>query len=182
LSAEARARFDRLILPRLDEGFRLARWLTGNPSDAEDVLQEACLRAFLAMDRVAEHNVRAWFLTIVRNACYSWLEKHRPGIILSSEQLEGEDQRVLERGGPAAIPVPSAEDALIARDDAARLARAIDALPLVMKEALVLREYHDLSYREIAAVSGVPVGTVMSRLARARRHLLLRFEEGGDGS
>lgn len=180
MSADARAKFDRLILPRLDDGYRLARWLVGNPTDAEDVMQEACLRAFLAMDRLVEHNVRGWFLTIVRNSCYSWLEKHRPGIILSSEQLHPQDQRVLEQGGHAVTPVPNAEDALIAKDDADRLAKAIEALPLAMKEVLVLREYHDLAYREIAEVGGVPVGTVMSRLARARRQLLLRFEGGSD--
>lgn len=177
MSADTRAKFDRLILPRLDDGFRLARWLTGNPTDAEDVMQEACLRAFLAMDRLVEHNVRAWFLTIVRNSCFSWLEKHRSGITLSSEELQSHDQHVLERGGISAQPVPTAADQLIARDDAKRVAKAIDALPLAMKEVLVLREYHDLSYREIAEVSGVPVGTVMSRLARARQHLLTQFEQ-----
>ncbi|KAB0682777.1 sigma-70 family RNA polymerase sigma factor [Aureimonas leprariae] len=182
MSADGRIRFDRLILPRFDDGFRLARWLTGNPTDAEDVMQEASLRAFLAIDRLVEHNVRAWFLTIVRNACYSWLEKHRPGITISSEQLQGYDQLVLERGGVSADPAPTPEEALIAREDAARLTAAIDGLPLAMKEVLVLREYHDLSYREIAEISGVPVGTVMSRLARARRHLLARFDGGGDAA
>lgn len=175
MSAEARARFDRLILPRFDDGFRLARWLVGNPTDAEDVMQEACLRAFLGMDRLVERNVRAWFLTIVRNSSYSWLEKHRSGIIVSSEQLQPYDQLVMERGGHAGEPVPTSEDLLIAKDDAVRLAKAIDGLPLAMKEILVLKEYHDLSYREIAEVSGVPLGTVMSRLARARQHLLLKF-------
>jgi RNA polymerase sigma factor (sigma-70 family) len=182
LKADARARFDRLVLPYFDDGFRLARWLLGNPNDAEDVVQDACLRAFLGMDRLVEHNVRAWFLTIVRNACYSWLKKHRPGIILSSEQLQPRDQHVLHLGGSLAEPVPTAEDALVAKDDAGRLARAIDALPLGMKEVLVLREYHDLSYREIAEVSGLPIGTVMSRLARARQQLLLGFGGAGDGS
>jgi RNA polymerase sigma factor (sigma-70 family) len=182
LTGDARARFDRLVLPHVGDGFRLARWLLGGPADAEDVVQDACLRAFLGMDRLVETNVRAWFLTIVRNACYSWLEKHRPGIILSSEQLQPEDQRALHLGGGTIDPAPTAEEALIAKDDAGRLARAIDALPLAMKEALVLREYHDLSYREIAAVSGVPIGTVMSRLARARERLSLVLGGGGDGS
>jgi RNA polymerase sigma factor (sigma-70 family) len=182
VNADARAKFDRLIPPCLGDGFKLARWLLGNPADAEDAVQEACLRAFLGMDRLVEHNVRAWFLTIVRNTCYSWLEQHRPGILLSSEQLLPHDQRILERGGPSAEPVPTLEDTLIAKDDAFRLAEAIDRLPLPMREVLVLREYHGLSYKEIAEVSGAPVGTVMSRLARARQHLMLRFERDGDGS
>jgi RNA polymerase sigma factor (sigma-70 family) len=180
LSADARAKFDRLILPRLDDGFRLARWLTGNATDAEDVMQEAALRAFLGLERLVEHNVRAWFLTIVRNTCYTWLAKHRPGISLSSEQLHPNDQRVVEGGGHTSMPVPTAEDLLIAKDETVRLSRAIDALPIGMKEVLVLREYHDLSYREIAAVSGAPIGTVMSRLARARQHLLLQLERSDE--
>ena len=78
VTALARARFSQLVLPRLDEGYRLARWLTGNPTDAEDVVQEASLRAFRAIEGFAEGNARAWFLTIVRNTCYSWLKRHRP--------------------------------------------------------------------------------------------------------
>ncbi|WP_152046344.1 sigma-70 family RNA polymerase sigma factor [Aureimonas psammosilenae] len=182
MSADSKAKFDRLILPRLDDGFRLARWLTGNPTDAEDVMQEACLRAFLGLERLVENNVRAWFLTIVRNACYSWLEKHRPGIFLSSEQLQWKDQRILETGSHESAALPSAEDMLIAKDEALRLSRAVEGLPIAMKEVLVLREYHDLTYREIAEISGVPIGTVMSRLARARQHLLLRLERDADES
>ncbi|GGE12465.1 hypothetical protein GCM10011390_34520 [Aureimonas endophytica] len=180
MSVEARRRFDRLILPLVDDGFRLARWLTGSATDAEDVMQEACLRAFLALDRLIETNVRAWFLTIVRNACYSWLAKHRPGINLSSELLQPRDRSLLERGGAAAEPMPSPEDMLIAKDEGERLAGAIGTLPLAMKEVLVLREYHGLSYREISEVSGVPIGTVMSRLARAREQLLASFRRTAD--
>lgn len=139
-------------------------------------MQEASLRAFLAIDRLVEENVRAWFLTIVRNTCYSCLGKNRPGINLSSEVLQPQDRDVMERGGLVAGPQPTSEDILIAKDRAALLARLIDGLPVAMKEILVLREYHDLSYREIADVSGVPVGTVMSRLARARQHLLKQIE------
>jgi RNA polymerase sigma factor (sigma-70 family) len=180
MSAEARAKFDRLVRPLIDDGFRLARWLTGNAADAEDVMQEASLRAFLAMDRLVEDNVRAWFLTIVRNACYSWLAKRRHGIDFSSEQLDHEDRAVLERGGADAEAVPSAEDQLIARDRHAELAKAIDALPLVAKEVLILREYHGLSYREISQIGGIPIGTVMSRLARARSQLLLQLQRVAD--
>ena len=181
-SADSRAKFDRLVLPRLGDGFRLARWLSGNRVDAEDIMQEASLRAFLAIDRLVEENVRAWFLTIVRNTSYSWLGKNRPGINLSTDELLPWDRNVMDRGGPAAEPVPSSEEVLIAKDRAAWLARAIDGLPLGMKEVLVLREYHDLSYREISDVSGIPVGTVMSRLARARQHLLKQIELADDES
>ncbi|WP_244493124.1 sigma-70 family RNA polymerase sigma factor [Aureimonas sp. AU20] len=180
VTADRAAKFDRLVLPRLGDGFRLARWLTGNQADAEDVMQEAALRAFLAMDRLVEDNVRAWFLTVVRNTCYSWLAKNRPGINLSVEELIPQDKDLMERGGLIAEPVASIEEALIAKDRAAWLTRAIDRLPLSMKEVVVLRDYYDLSYREIAEVSGVPIGTVMSRLARARQHLLKAIELADD--
>ena len=175
MTALARARFNQLVLPRLDEGYRLARWLTGNPTDAEDAMQEACLRAYRAIEGFAEGNVRAWFLTIVRNTCYSWLQAHRPRAVLSSEVLGPADRTALETGGVMATSPETPETALIAKDDADRLSRAVDALPVPFKEALVLRQYHGLSYREIAEISGVPVGTVMSRLARAREQLVSRF-------
>lgn len=180
MSEDRRAKFDRLVLPRLGDGFRLARWLTGNQADAEDVMQEASLRAFLAMDRLVEDNVRAWFMTIVRNTCYSWLGKNRPGINLSVDELMPKDRDFMERGGLAAEPVPSSEETLIAKGRAAWLAQAIDRLPVAMKEVLVLRDYHDLSYREIADVIAVPVGTVMSRLARARQSLLQQIDLADD--
>jgi RNA polymerase sigma-70 factor (ECF subfamily) len=180
LSVDRTAKFDRLVLPRLGDGFRLARWLTGNQADAEDVMQEASLRAFLALDKLVEDNVRAWFLTIVRNTCYSWLGKNRPGINLSVEELSPADKALVERGGMFAEPYPSSEETLIAKDRTAWLARSINRMPIAMKEILVLRDYHDLSYREIAEVSGVPIGTVMSRLARARQHLLKQVELAGD--
>lgn len=139
-------------------------------------MQEASLRAFFALDRLVEENVRAWFLTIVRNTSYSWLKKNRSGINLSLDELIPEDRELVERGGLAADPMLSSEEILIAKDRAAWLERSIDRLPIGMKEVLVLREYHDLSYREISEVSGVPVGTVMSRLARARQYLLKQIE------
>ncbi len=174
MTALAKARFSQLVLPRLDEGYRLARWLTGNPTDAEDVLQEASLRAYRAIESFAEGNARAWFLTIVRNASYSWLEKRRPHALVSTEELDAGELAGVEAG--AGEPGDTPESALIAKSEAARLARAIDALPVPIKEALVLREYHGMSYREIAEVSGAPIGTVMSRLARARQHLLKFYE------
>ena len=176
MTAAARARFDQLVLPRLDEAYRLARWLTGSPTDAEDVVQEASLRAYRAIETFADGNARAWFLTIVRNTCYSWLARHRPRGTVFSEDLGPADRAELEAGGTEATPAPTPEAALMDKDDLGHLARAIEALPVPLREALILREYHGLSYREIAEVGGIPIGTVMSRLARARQHLLTRFE------
>jgi RNA polymerase sigma factor (sigma-70 family) len=175
----ARARFSQLVLPRLDEGYRLAHWLTGNATDAEDVMQEACLRAYRAIEGFAEGNARAWFLTIVRNTGYSWLQRHRPRAVIFAEDLAPEARAALETGGVQAEAPATPETVLIARDDAGRLAQAVDALPVAFREALVLREFHGLSYREIAAVTGVPIGTVMSRLGRARQHLLSRLARDG---
>lgn len=170
-----RDRFSTLVLPHINEGFRLARWLTGSATDADDVLQEASLRAFRALDTVADSSARAWFLTIVRNTCYSWLREHRPHAEIRNDDLHAADRALVDRGGATGAAPETPEAALIARHESERLAQAIDALPVPLKEILVLREYHDLSYREIAAVSGVPIGTVMSRLARARQALLTRF-------
>jgi RNA polymerase sigma factor (sigma-70 family) len=175
----ARARFSQLVLPRLDEGYRLAHWLTGNATDAEDVMQEACLRAYRAIGGFAEGNARAWFLTIVRNTGYSWLQRHRPRAVVFAEDLAPEARAALEAGGILAQAPETPEAALLVRDDAERLARAIDTLPVAFRETLVLREYHGLSYRDIAAVTGVPIGTVMSRLGRARQHLLSRLAKDG---
>lgn len=178
MTSAARLRFDNLVLPRLEEGFRLSRWLTGNATDAEDVMQEASLRAWRAIDSAPDANGRAWFLTVVRNTCYSWLKRHKPRVLVFSEDLEHEDRIAFENGGALGSPMANPETTLIARDEARSLAGAIDALPMPMREALVLREYHGLSYREIASIGGVPVGTVMSRLARGRRQVLQMM--GGD--
>ncbi|KAA0123351.1 sigma-70 family RNA polymerase sigma factor [Methylobacterium sp. P1-11] len=175
----ARARFSQLVLPRLDEGYRLAHWLTGNATDAEDVMQEACLRAYRAIEGFAEGNARAWFLTIVRNTGYSWLQRHRPRTVVFADDLAPAARAELEIGGALTEAAETPEATLIARDDAGQLARAVEALPVAFREALVLREYHGLSYREIAGVTGVPIGTVMSRLGRARQHLLVRLAKEG---
>ena len=176
MTAVAKARFSQLVLPRLDEGYRLARWLSGSPTDAEDIMQEASLRAFRAIEGFAEGNVRAWFLTIVRNRCYSWLERHRSHAVVSSEDLSFADRSVMESGGATAPPSETPESMLIGKEQRGHLARAVDSLPAPLREVLVLREYHGLSYREIAEVANVPIGTVMSRLARARQHLIAIYE------
>lgn len=169
----AKARFAQIVLPRIDEGYRLARWLTGNATDAEDVMQEACLKAYRAIEDFAEGNARAWFLTIVRNAAYSWLQRHRPGKLVSLEDIPLDTRHDIEMNGAlAGDAVQTPEDLLLAKQRAAKLHDAVNGLPVHLRETLVLREFHGLSYKEIAAISNVPIGTVMSRLAKARQLLL----------
>jgi len=151
------------VLPHLDDGYRLARWLTGERADAEDVVQEACVDAFRGIAGFAGGNARAWVLTIVRHAAYRWLRKNRPAALVSVADLDA-----LADAQPGQTP----EAALIAKADVARLERAIAALPVPFRETLVLRDMNGLDYREIASVTGVPIGTVMSRLARARGRLI----------
>ena len=164
------ARFARLLMPHLDGAYSLARWITGNGADAEDVVQEASLRAFRAVSRVADDSARQWLLTIVRNTAYSWLRKNRPTAVITVEDL-GVVER--EHANPSDPNGETPEAALIAKADAEQLRTAIAALPAPFRETLVLRDIEGLDYREIAGVTGVPVGTVMSRLARARRKLIV---------
>jgi RNA polymerase sigma factor (sigma-70 family) len=177
MTTAAKARFAQIVLPRMDEAYRLARWMTGSATDAEDVVQEACLRAYRSIETFAEGNARAWFLTIVRNACYTWLQKHRPGATTFIDDLDPNSRLSIESGTLLREAPPTPEEVLIAKTEAARLVAAIEALPLLLREALVLREYHGLSYREIAEVTAVPIGTVMSRLANGRRSLLTWAKE-----
>jgi len=151
------------VLPHLDDCYRLARWLTGERADAEDVVQEACVDAFRGIAGFAGGNARAWVLTIVRHAAYRWLRKNRPAALVSVADLDA-----LADVQPGQTP----ETALIAKADAARLERAIAALPVPFRETLVLRDVNGLDYRDIAGVTGVPIGTVMSRLARARSRVI----------
>ncbi len=162
------ARFAEVVMPCLDDAYGLARWITGNSADAEDVVQEACLRALRGIAGFSGGNSRAWMLTIVRNAAYDWLRKNRPAAVVHVE-----DPGALERiAGDAAAADSNPEAALIARADEARLEAAIAKLPAAFRETMVLRDVHGLDYREIATITGVPIGTVMSRLARARRRVI----------
>ena len=166
---EKRRRFERLVLPHLDAAYDLARWLTRDAAFAEEVAQEAFLRAYRFFDTFRGDEGRPWMLAIVRNTCFSMLEKEPP-----SGRFETFDEVV---HGGAYDPLPSTEDEAIARQDAARVQEAVAVLPLEFRESIVLRELHGLSYKEIAAVTDVPIGTVMSRLARGR--LLLAKALGG---
>lgn len=161
-------RFERTILPHLDAAYNLARWITQNEHDAEDVVQEAALRALRFLDGFRGGDARAWFLTIVRNTGYTWLRRNRP---------PERDGGSLDEERPGA-PLPGEEGAetnpetlLLQRVDAAAVRCALERLPIEFREVIVLREMEGFSYREIADVAGVPIGTVMSRLARARKRL-----------
>jgi RNA polymerase sigma factor (sigma-70 family) len=165
---EARARFAKLIVPHLSAGYRLARSMTASQADAEDAVQDACLRAFRAIGNVADGTARAWFLSIVHNTTCSWLRKNRPAALIAVEDLEAAEGMCTRSGHEAETP----EAALVARTDQIRLQAAIASLTLPFRETLLLRDVEGLEYREIAEVTGVPVGTVMSRLARARRRLM----------
>jgi RNA polymerase sigma-70 factor, ECF subfamily len=159
--SEHRQRFERAVLPHLDAAYNLARWITRNDHDAQDVVQEAVLRAFRFFEGL-RGEAKPWLLAIVRNSCLSWLQVNRPA------DLSGFDDRAIEA-------LPSEEEGpemqTMRAVDRRMLNEAIAALPAQFREVLVLRELEDLSYKEIARIADVPIGTVMSRLARARRLL-----------
>jgi RNA polymerase sigma factor (sigma-70 family) len=160
LDLQERARFEQLVLPHLDAAFNLARWILRGRADAEDVAQEAMLRAFRFFRGFHGGDVRAWLLQIVRNNCYTWLEKNRPMELTTEfdEELYSQSQ-------------VTPESLAIAGDNRERLTRALEDLPARFREVLVLRELEGCSYKEIAAITSMPIGTVMSALARARQRL-----------
>jgi RNA polymerase sigma-70 factor, ECF subfamily len=153
--------YEAIVIPHLDAGLRLARWLMRDPHDAEDVVQEASVRAFRYFRTFCGGDGRAWFLRIVRNTCYGW-RRHGPGSL--SDPFDEEQHS-------GARPQADPETLLLQADAAASLARAVSRLPDRLHQVLMLREFEDLSYRELAVAIGVPVGTVMSRLSRAREAL-----------
>jgi RNA polymerase sigma factor (sigma-70 family) len=163
------ARFRGVVLPHLDAAYNLAYWLTGDRTDAEDVVQDASLRAFRAIHRFAGGNARAWVLCIVRNTACTWLRKNRPTAVVTVEDLEAVEMTCANAADPDG---ETPETALIAKTDAEHLRAAIAALPTPFRETLVLRDIEGLDYREIAEATEVPIGTVMSRLARARGRLI----------
>ena len=167
---EQRRKFEGMLLPHLAAALSLARWLTGNKTDAEDVVQDASIRAFRAIDTLREGQPRAWLLSIVRNTTFTWLAKNRPKSLLVTD-----DEKIFEQAEAHMFSTPqdsSAETELIARADADLLQREIAALPLSYREVLVLREIEGMNYRDIASLISIPVGTVMSRLSRARALLI----------
>ena len=174
-SEDDQARFASVVLPHLADAYALARWLTGDRADAEDVVQEACLRAFRGIGGFAGVNARAWVLTIVRHAAYTWLGKNRSASLVMVDDLEALEQKQSSPGAAFQQAPQTPEAELIAKADARRLEAAIAELPVPFRETLVLRDVQGLDYREISEVTKVPIGTVMSRLARARRRLIERI-------
>jgi RNA polymerase sigma factor (sigma-70 family) len=175
-SGEDSARFSSVVMPHLDAAYNLARWLTRNDADAEDVVQDACLRAFGGIGNFSNGNARAWVLTIVRRTAYDWLGKNRPATLVVTDDFEMLERAETAHSGPEG---ETPESTLIIKADAARLQAAIRTLPSPFRETLVLRDLQDLDYKEIAAVTEVPIGTVMSRLARARRRLIAIIANDG---
>jgi RNA polymerase sigma factor (sigma-70 family) len=153
------ARFSRLILPHLDEAYAMAYRMTGSRSDADDALQEASLRAFRAIGNVEDSSARAWVMTIMRNTAHTWMRKNRPTVVFTVDDLEEIEVAQAEPGES------DSETMVIAIAD---METAIAALPVTFRETVILRDLHGMSYREISERTKVPIGTVMSRLARAR--------------
>jgi RNA polymerase sigma factor (sigma-70 family) len=174
-----RAVFDEVFLPHMAEAYRLARWLTGNSSDAEDVVQDAALRAFRGIKSFGAVNARAWSLTIVRNTAYSWLMKNRPKAVVFADDLSVAEQQELEREGPQRTRMETPEEIVIFRTDADEVQRALAQLPAQFREVIVLREMNQLNYRDIAEITNVPIGTVMSRLSRGRQLLTALLGDRG---
>ncbi len=169
--AEQRRQFDAQVLPHLDAAYNLARWLTRNDHDAQDVAQEAVMRALRHFGSFRGDRARPWLLQIVRHTAYSWLRANRPAELVSAEDADQAWQQ-------APAPVVDEPSAAAARNaDRVRVSQAIAALPTVFREVLVLREFEDLAYRDIARIAEIPVGTVMSRLARARALLRRELEQ-----
>ncbi len=155
-------RFEQLALPHLDAAYNLARWLTRNDHDAQDVVQDAMMRAMRYIGGLRADGARGWLLQIVRNTCYTWLKTNRPAerVILDDVDDAWQD-----------FPAPAADEphvVALRNADREQLNAAIAALPVAYREVLVLREMEDFSYSDIARIAEIPIGTVMSRLARAR--------------
>jgi RNA polymerase sigma factor (sigma-70 family) len=173
---EKRARFEAEVLPHLDAAYRFARWLSYAPGDADDVVQEAVLRAFRGFDTLRGSDVKAWLLAIVRN-CHSTAHKQRRrrAFVPLPEENDAQD------GYAMTATTPDPENDSIRRDEKRTLDRLIAALPEEHRTVLMLREIEEMDYRQIARVTNVPIGTVMSRLARSRAALKARWLQETEG-
>jgi RNA polymerase sigma factor (sigma-70 family) len=172
---DRRGRFEAQVLPHLDAAYRYARWLCGSPSDADDVVQEAVLRAFRGFDGL-RGDARAWLLTIVRNCHATALrQRQRRGFVALPEEHDTQE------GSAMISTAPGPETIAIGEDAGRSLERLLASLPEQQREVLVLREIEDMDYRQIAAVMNVPIGTVMSRLARARASLKAQWASHAAG-
>ena len=169
---DERSAFDEVFLPHLPEAYRLAQWLTGNASDAEDIVQEAALRAYRGIKTFGAVNARAWSLTIVRNTAFSWLAKNRPKTVVFMNDLSATEQQELEHEGPHGTRIETPEEIALFKADAEEVQKAMAQLPAQFREVIVLREINQMNYRDIAEITNVPIGTVMSRLSRGRQLLI----------
>ena len=168
-------RFEDRVMPHLDAAYNLARWLTRNDDDAQDVVQEAFVRAFRFFDSLKDPDPRPWLMAIVRNTSYTWLERNRPADIVPID-----DQDLLpsdtETAGHA-TPMESNPEVILLQSANRKLVnQALEELPVGFREVIVMREIEDLTYKEIASIAGIPMGTVMSRLARGRELLKRAIE------
>ena len=174
---DKRRRFETQVLPHLDAAYSFARWLARSPGDADDVLQEATLRAYRAFDALRVSDVKAWLLAIVRNCHFTALkQRQRRSQVPLPEEGDAVD------GAAMIADTPDPEAMTIRLDEARTLSELVQALPAEYREVLILREIEDLSYREIASIIQAPIGTVMSRLARARACLKGRWLETVEGA
>ena len=155
-------RFEKAVLPHLDAAYNLARWLTRSDHDAEDVAQEAYMRAFRFFDSFRGGDSRSWLLTIVRNTCYTWLKQNRTHELTTAfdEEIHSVDS-----------DTPNPETMLLQSVDNQLLRQSLEELPVEFREVVILHDLEGLSYKEIAVIANIPMGTVMSRLARARKGL-----------
>ena len=154
--------FEEAVMPHLDAAFNLARWLTRNEYDAQDMVQEAYLRAFRFFGGFHGNDARAWLLTIVRNTCYTWLKRKK------SAELSGDFEEIVLM---MESDEPDPEASHLLKVQRQLLNEAIERLPIEFREVVILRDLEELSYKEIASITGAPIGTVMSRLSRARKRL-----------
>jgi RNA polymerase sigma-70 factor (ECF subfamily) len=168
---DERAAFDEVFLPHLPEAYRLAQWLAGNASDAEDIVQEAALRAFRGIKNFGAVNARAWSLTIVRNTAFSWLTKNKPRTVVFLNDLSAAEQQELEYEGLHVARIETPEEIALFKADAEEVQKALAQLPVQFREVIVLREINQMNYRDIAEITNAPIGTVMSRLSRGRQLL-----------
>src|SRR5467141_1381200 len=169
------ASFEKAVLPHLDAAYNLARWLTRNDADAEDVVQEAYLRAFKFFGGFHGEGGRTWLLAIVRNTTYTWMKRNKAEAL----SVSFDEETMLANGCELADleSTGTSIDQVLQQQDARRLINgALDQLPEEFREVIVLRELEDMSYKEIAAIAKIPLGTVMSRLARARKLLLQHLQ------
>ena len=171
-------RFTAMVLPHLDAAYNLARWMTRNSHDAQDVVNESLLRALKYFGGFRGTDARAWLLTVVRNTCYTWLKVNRPAEVVRTYDENRHDANECDAEVAACdTPAPGPEELWLQRADTELLNQTIADLPLEFREILILRELEELSYKEIARIADIPIGTVMSRLSRARkllRQLLLK--------